>query len=50
MNNSFTNILKQFLNNLKNMWKGIRTLIPIKHSSVSNIDMLTHKVATVTDP
>ena len=38
------------LNNLKNIWKGIRTLIAIKHSSASNIHMLTHKGTIVTDP
>ena len=41
---------KNNLNNLKNIWKGIRSLIAIKHSSASNIHMLTHKGATVTDP
>ena len=41
---------KTNLNNLKNIWKGIRSLIAIKHSSASNIHMLTHKDATVTDP
>ena len=38
---------KNNLNNLKNIWKGIRSLIAIKHSSASNIHMLTHKGATV---
>ena len=41
---------KNNLNNLKNIWKSIRSLIAIKHSSASNIHMLTHKGATVTDP
>ena len=41
---------KNNLNNLKNIWKGIRSLIAIKHSSASNIHMLTHKGAIVTDP
>ena len=38
------------LNDLKNVWKGIRSLITIKHLSALNIHMLTHKGATVTDP
>ena len=46
MNNSF----KKNLNNLKNKWKGIRSLIAIKHSPASNIHMLANKRATVTDP
>ena len=32
------------------MWKGIRSLIAVKHLSASNIHMLTHEGATVTDP
>ena len=38
------------LNNLKNIWKGIRSLIAVKYLSASNIHMLTHKSAAVTDP
>ena len=34
----------------KYIWKDIRSLIAIKHLSASNIHMLTHKGATVTDP
>ena len=34
----------------KNIWKGIRTSIAVKHSSPSNIHMLTQKSATATDP
>ena len=34
----------------KNIWKGIRSLIAVKHSSTSNIHMLTHKAAAATDP
>ena len=40
---------KENLNNLKNIWKGIRSMIVIKHSSVSNIHRLTHKVVKITD-
>ena len=46
MNNS----LKITLNNLKNIWKGIRSCIAVKHSSAPNIHMLTHKGAAVTNP
>ena len=48
--NYYERFFKNNLNNLKNIWKGIRSLIAIKHSSSSNIHMLTHKGATVTDP
>ena len=41
---------KNSLKNLKNIWKGIRSLIAIKNSPASNIHMLTYKDATVTDP
>ena len=34
----------------KNIWKGIRSLIAVKHSSTSNIHMLTHNRAAATDP
>ena len=48
--NYYERFFKNNLNNLKNIWKGIRSLIAIKHSSTSNIHMLTHKGSTVTDP
>ena len=48
--NYYERFFKNNLNNLRNIWKGIRSLIAIKHSSASNIHMLTHKGATVTDP
>ena len=48
--NYYEQFFKNNLNNLKNIWKGIRSLIAIKHSPASNIHMLTHKGATVTDP
>ena len=48
--NYYEQFFKSNLNNLKNIWKGIRSLIAIKHSSVSNIHMLKHKGAIVTDP
>ena len=48
--NYYERLLKNNLNNLKNIWKDIRSLIAIKHSPASNIHMLTHKGATVTDP
>ena len=47
--NHYDRFFKNNLNNLKNIWKGIRSLIAIKHSLASNIHMLTHKGATVTD-
>ena len=43
-------LFKNNLNNLKIIWKGIRSMIAIKHSSASILHMLTHKGATVTDP
>ena len=48
--NYYERFFKNNLNNLRNIWKDIRSLIAIKHSSASNIHMLTHKGATVTDP
>ena len=48
--NYYERLVKNNLNNFKNIWKGIGILIAIKHSSASNIHMLTHKDATVTDP
>ena len=48
--NYYERFFKNNLNNLKNIWKGIRSLIAIKHSSASIIHMLTHKGAPVTDP
>ena len=47
--NYYEQFFKNNLNNLKNIWKGIRSLIAIKHSPASNIHILTHKGATVTD-
>ena len=47
--NYYERFFKNNLNNIKNIWKGIRSLITIKHSSALNIHMLTHKGATVTD-
>ena len=48
--NYYEQFFKNNLNNLKNIWKGIRSLIAIKHSPASNIHMLTYKGATVSDP
>ena len=48
--NYYERFFKNNLNNLKNIWKSIRSLIAIKHSSASHTDMLTHKGATVNDP
>ena len=48
--NYYERFFKNNLNNLRNIWKGIRRLIAIKNSSASNIHMLTHKGAIVTDP
>ena len=48
--NYYEQLFKNNLKNLKNRWKGIRSLIAIKNSSASNMHMLTHKGATVTDP
>ena len=48
--NYYEQFFKNDLNNLKNIWQSIRSLIAIKHSSASNICLLTHKGATVTDP
>ena len=45
----YERFFKNNLNNLKNIWKDIRSLIADKYSSASNIDMLTHKGAAVTD-
>ena len=47
--NYYEQFFKNNLNNLKNIWKGIRSLIAIKNSSASNMHMLAHKGATVTD-
>ena len=43
------NILNN-LNNFKNIWKSIRSLIVIKLLSASNTHMLTHKGTAVTNP
>ena len=40
---------KNNLNNLKNIWKGIRSMIAIKRLSASNKQIITHKGATVAD-
>ena len=48
--NYYERFFKNNLKNPKNIWKGIRSLIALKHSLASNIYMLTHKAATVTDP
>ena len=48
--NYYEQFFKNNLNNLKNVWKGIRSLIAIKTSSASNMHMLAHKGAKVTDP
>ena len=48
--NYYERFFKNNLNNLKNIWKGIRSWIAVKHSSASNIHMLTHKGAVVTNP
>ena len=44
------NLFSAQMKKSKNMWKGIRSSIAVKHSSPSNIHMLTHKSATATDP
>ena len=46
----YERFFKNNLHNLNNMWKVIRSLIANKHSSASNIHMLSHKGATVIDP
>ena len=46
--NYYELFFKNNVNNLKNVWKGVWSLIDIKHTSASNIHMLTHKSATVT--
>ena len=48
--NYYERFFKNNLNNLKNICKCIRSLIAVKHSSASNIHILKHKGATVTDP
>ena len=48
--NYYDQFFENNLVNFTNIWKGIRSLIAIKHSSASNVHMLTHKGATVTDP
>ena len=48
--NYYKRFFKNNLNNLRNIWKGIRSLIAVKHSSASNIHVLTHKGAAVTGP
>ena len=48
--NYYEQFFKNNLNNLKNIWKDIRSLIAIKNSFASNMHMLAHKGATVTDP
>ena len=48
--NYYEQFFKNNLNNLKNIWKGIRSWIAVKHSSAPNIHMLTHKGAAVTNP
>ena len=48
--NYYGGFFKNNLSNLKNISKSIRSLIAVKHSSASNIHMLTHKGAAVTDP
>ena len=48
--NYYERFFKNNFNNLKNIWKYIRSLIAIKYSSATNIHMLTHKGETVTDP
>ena len=50
MKKSKQNYYERFLKNLRNIWKGIRSLIAVKHSSASNIHVLTHKGAAVTGP
>ena len=46
----YEQFFKNKLNNLKNIRKDIRSLTAVEDSSASNIHMLTHKGATVTDP
>ena len=48
--NYFEQFFKSNLSNTKNIWKCIRSLIAIKHSSASNLHMLRHEDVTVTDP
>ena len=45
--NYYERFFKNNLNNLKNIRKAIMSLIAVKHSSASNIHMLTHKAAAV---
>ena len=46
--NCYGRFFKNNLNNIRNIWKGIRSLIAIKHSSESNIHLVKPKVAIVT--
>ena len=48
--NCYERFFKNNLNNLNNIWKDIRSLIAIKHSSAPNIHMLIYKGETVTGP
>ena len=48
--NYYERFFRNKLKNVKNMWKGIRSLIAIKNLSTSNISMQKHKGTTVTDP
>ena len=41
--NDYEQFFKNNLNNFKNIWKSIRSLIDVKHSSASNVRMLTLK-------
>ena len=48
--NYYEQFFKNNLNNLRNVWKCMRSLIAVKHSSASNVHMLTHEGAAATVP
>ena len=48
--NYYEQFFKNNLNKFKNIWKDARSLIAAKHSSASNMHVLTHKGAEVTTP
>ena len=46
----YGNFFQTNLNDIKNIWKGIRNLISLKQSPKSNIHLLSHNNETKTDP
>ena len=48
--NYYVQFYKYNWNILRNIWRGTRSLIAIKHSSTSNMHMLSLKNSSVTDP